>query len=701
MTANRTTRLDGLHRLLLATLAVTLALSCAANAAVIYVSTSGNDEADGASWASAKRTIQAGIDAAVCGDEVWVAAGTYAERLTHKSGVRLYGGFEGDEDTRDERDFLNCISEIDGQTRGAVVTVPTGADLSTLIDGFTITNGIGASQGNVRYGGGIYALDACVTVENCVIVANAAAQGAGLYCNSEIVLKNNHFKENGSPNCINGGAALLLFGRVAVHGNTFTSNRAVYGGALALAHGSGEVSLNTFLGNSSQVGGGVYNYGLSHPLIRQNTFTGNTAYSGGGVGCNGCRGEVTANLFTGNSALSSGGAVYLVNGATSTVSNNVMTGCVAQSDFGGAVASTRANPSIVNNTMVGNTAARGGGGVAYLESGGGTLSNNIIAFCSSGVYGGTGTQPALRTNAFYQNSEGDFAGVSEGPGNVLADPAFADRAAGDYHLQEGSPCIDAATNTDAPAADFDSTLRPLDGDASGEATADIGAFEAPAAVIVYDMNIGEVKSAFPDGTVVGFKNVVVSACFTELGFIYVQRQDRGAGIRVETTAAVSEGQLVYVAGTLQTVPGQDERSVLSSEVSPVTPETLSNDVLAPVLMAQEYLGGAAFGLQQGVIGCTGLNNIGLLAMVFGKVTFVDPGGQFFTVWDGSRVKDADGHDGVRVWAPGLTLPAVDAFITVTGISSCTRAGETLLPLVRVRSSADIQSLWGSGLPPAP
>ncbi|NLE61852.1 MAG: hypothetical protein GX616_26150, partial [Planctomycetes bacterium] len=404
-----------------------------------------------------------------------------------------------------------------------------------------------------------------------------------------------------------------------------------------------------------------------------------------------CSGEVTANLFTGNTAYSSGGAVYLVNGATSTVSNNVMTGCVVQSGCGGAVASTRTNPVIVNNTIVGNTASCGGG-VAFLESGGGTLSNNIIAFCSSGVHGGTGTQPVLRTNAFYQNSGGDFAGVSQGPGNVFADPAFTDMAAGDYHLLEGSPCIDAATNTDAPAVDFDGTPRPLDGDGSGEATADIGAFEAPAAVVMYDMNMGEAKSAFPDGTVVGFKNVVVSACFTELGFIYVQRQDRSAGIRVATAAALSEGQRVYVAGTLQTVPGQDERSVLSSEILPMTPETPSNVVLAPVQLAQEYLGGAAFGLQQGVIGCTGLNNIGLLVTVFGKVTFVDPGGQFFTVWDGSRVKDPDGYDGVRAWAPGLTPPAVDEFITVTGISSSIRVGETLLPLVRVREAGDIQRL---------
>ena len=64
---------------------------------VIYVSPSGNDANDGLTWATAKRTVQAGLNAAAAGDQVWVAAGTYVENITLKSGVALYGGFAGTE----------------------------------------------------------------------------------------------------------------------------------------------------------------------------------------------------------------------------------------------------------------------------------------------------------------------------------------------------------------------------------------------------------------------------------------------------------------------------------------------------------------------------------------------------------------------------------------------------------------------------
>ncbi len=50
-----------------------------------------------------------------------------------------------------------------------------------------------------------------------------------------------------------------------------------------------------------------------------------------------------------------------------------------------------------------------------------------------------------------------------GAGNLSADPKFVTRAwgtAGDYHLQPGSPAIDAGTATEAPAADLEGTPRP-------------------------------------------------------------------------------------------------------------------------------------------------------------------------------------------------------------------------------------------------
>ena len=109
---------------------------------VVRVSPSGVDDMahDGSSWALAKRTVQAGMDAALSAQgEVWVAAGTYAERLLLHPYVYMYGGFAGGESTRDERDWTVNKSIVDGSGSGDVVT-PYGYCLS-LLDGLTVRNG--------------------------------------------------------------------------------------------------------------------------------------------------------------------------------------------------------------------------------------------------------------------------------------------------------------------------------------------------------------------------------------------------------------------------------------------------------------------------------------------------------------------------------------------------------------------------------
>jgi hypothetical protein len=58
-----------------------------------------------------------------------------------------------------------------------------------------------------------------------------------------------------------------------------------------------------------------------------------------------------------------------------------------------------------------------------------------------------------------------------GFGNINADPKFVDGAAGDYHLQLGSPALDAADPTATNDHDLDGNPRPQNG------RADMGAFE--------------------------------------------------------------------------------------------------------------------------------------------------------------------------------------------------------------------------------
>lgn len=658
-----------------------LLLPISSISSTVYVAPGGLDTNDGFDWTTAKKTIQAGIAAASFGDEVWVSAGTYNQRVVLKDGVALYGGFQGNETSLDQRNFLANICKIDAQKAGSAVTVPEGAGLATAIDGFTIANGAGTPQGDTMYGGGIYALNASVTVRNNVIASNRASQGAGIYCNGAIQLSGNTLQ--GNIAVVFGGGALLLFGPVTIEGNTVVSNRAVDGGGLALAHASGLVTSNTFQANFGQVGGGIHTVG-AHPLISGNTFVSNTGYFGSGISCNAGTGVITGNRFSLNTAYLSGAGVYVYSANTSSISNNVFTGGSAQ--YGGAVASNRSNPRIVNNTMVGNSASVGGGGVAFVEEGKGVVSNNIIAFGASGLYRDPLTLPVARTNAFFGNTGPEYQGFNPGAGDVLDDPDFVDRAAGDYRLLEGSSCIDAGTNQDAPASDFQGTERPLDGDASGVATADIGAFESPALAPVFDMNVGDVKGSLPDGTMVGFSGVRVTALLPAQGIIYVQSADRSAGIRVISSQAFLPGQALNVTGVLLTDSSTGERAVAAIPGSPVAAGDAAE--VAPLSIGLDDLGGMSAGLQSGISGAISLNNVGLLVSVWGKVTFSDLGGVHFTISDGVRtlsgdpVTDPDGHEGVRVaLPPGCPAPAVGEYVRVHGISSICASESNLYRLL--------------------
>ncbi len=87
---------------------------------VIHVKTTGNDSNDGLSWGTAKRTVQTGLDASAPGDQVWVAAGTYVERITLPDGVALYGGFLGTEGDLGARNWTLNQTVIDGSQGGQV-----------------------------------------------------------------------------------------------------------------------------------------------------------------------------------------------------------------------------------------------------------------------------------------------------------------------------------------------------------------------------------------------------------------------------------------------------------------------------------------------------------------------------------------------------------------------------------------------------
>jgi hypothetical protein len=129
---------------------------------------------------------------------------------------------------------------------------------------------------------------------------------------------------------------------------------------------------------------------------------------------------------------------------------------------------------VTHYIAVNNAAINSGYGAFYLKSDAAAndvANNNLVDQRTNGVVGFsslyTSGTTAISNNLVYMPNGGTaYENCSSGctvlkP--VSGDPLFVSYtgdATGDYHLQSGSPAIDAGTATDAPATDFDGNPRP-------------------------------------------------------------------------------------------------------------------------------------------------------------------------------------------------------------------------------------------------
>ncbi|MBI5787620.1 MAG: thrombospondin type 3 repeat-containing protein [Candidatus Schekmanbacteria bacterium] len=367
-------------------------------------------------------TIQGAIDAAYNGCEIVVRAGTYPENLN----------FLGKAVTvRSESGAAGTI--IDGGASGSVVTFASGESATSVLDGFTLTNGSGTPNGEYAYGGGIYCLSASPVITNCTIHSNTALNGGGIYCSKS------------SPD---------------ITDCAFNDNAAQYGAAIYCDNSSPVITRGSMVNNSaSSYGGGLY-CRYSSPAITDCTISGNSAATnGGGIAGDYSSLALSRCNISRNLAGLHGGGLFCRYNSSSTITNCIVSDNNAL--YGGGLYCTDASsPVITNCTISNNSSYNRGGGIRCYDSSPVALNSilwgNIGAGISDEIYL---DGAAANITVSYSDIQGGWPGTGNiGEDLIAHDPRFV--GSGNYHLTLASPCIDSGTGVGAPVADMDGDDRP-------------------------------------------------------------------------------------------------------------------------------------------------------------------------------------------------------------------------------------------------
>ena len=207
-------------------------------------------------------TIQAAIYAAATGDTIVVRAGIYHENIDFVGQAVTVRSESGPDATI-----------IDASGYGSVVTFCSGEGRDSVLDGFTVTNGLGTENwyNDEDCGGGILCCWASPTITNNIIRDNSAGNkaldgmGGGLFC------------DEGAP---------MILSNIVMNNYSYDDGAGMSLGLWGVC--DAEIINNLIIGNEADNGLGASGGGIDswngHQILVNNTISGNLAWSGFGGG---------------------------------------------------------------------------------------------------------------------------------------------------------------------------------------------------------------------------------------------------------------------------------------------------------------------------------------------------------------------------------------------------------------------------------
>jgi len=305
---------------------------------------------------STLNSIQTGIGLCAAGDTVLVGPGTYIENINFNGmAITVTSEYGPDTTIIDGGNPSNADS-------GSVVTFVSAEDTTSILFGFTITNGSGTlTPGGAYFGGGIACYSSSPKIVGNLITGDSATVGGGIGCytNSAPIIMGNTITLNYAIDSTSGGIECYDNSSPLVIGNVITGNIANHGGGISCRFGSSPTIDSNFIGNNiaDSTGGGIKIAHNSSPSITYNTITGNTAEAGGGLLLySSCSPSIFRNIISDNSAIY-GGGLWCANSSSPSLTCNIVAGNTANTG-GGIGCYQNSSPSIdscdIRDNMGGN-----------------------------------------------------------------------------------------------------------------------------------------------------------------------------------------------------------------------------------------------------------------------------------------------------------------------------------------------------------